>query len=142
MTVIPGLQIVKKSSFGSFAGGSVQESSGESAQGSAQGLRDLFAPLDHLLIRGGDPRLTIDAVSGVNDYGCGPAPEPETWNFASSTASSISERAYTRAELAREELMRTAIMAGVEEAFDARIEEMREELRAHLGLSASEVDVV
>jgi hypothetical protein len=69
-------------------------------------------------------------------------PSPETWNFASSTASSISARAYGRAELAREELMGTAITAGVEEAFDARIEQMREELSAHLELSAAEVDVV
>jgi hypothetical protein len=110
--------------------------------GSGQGLRDLFAPLDHLLAGGGDPRLTLDPARGVNEYGCGPTPSPETWNFASSTASSISERAYARAERAREELMRTAIMAGVEEAFDARIEEMREELSTHLGLSAAEVDVV
>ena len=112
------------------------------ASGSGPSLRDLFAPLDRLLVAGGDPRLTLDSVSGVNEYGCGPVPSPETWNFASSTASSISERAYARAELAREELMGAAIMAGVEEAFDARIEEMREELSTHLGLSAAEVDVV
>jgi hypothetical protein len=128
------LQIAKASGF--------RPSDGGSAPGSGQGLRDLFAPLDHLLVGGGDPRLTLDSVSGVNEYGCGPVPSPETWNFASSTASSISERAYARAELAREELMRAAIMAGVEEAFDARIEEMREQLSAHLGLSAAAVDVV
>jgi hypothetical protein len=110
--------------------------------GPAHGLRDLFAPLEHLLVRGGDPRLALDPAEGVNEYGCGPAPSPETWNFASSTASSISERAYARAELAREELMRRAILAGVEEAFDARIEEMREELRTHLQVSSAEVDVV
>jgi selenocysteine lyase/cysteine desulfurase len=138
MTAIPELLIANKSSFGSVDGGSLQEP----AKGSAQGLCDLFAPLDHLLIRGGDPRLTLDPVRGVNQYGCGPVPAPETWNFASSTASSISERAYARAELARQELTRTAIVAGVEEAFDARIEGMREELKAHLQLSASEVDVV
>jgi selenocysteine lyase/cysteine desulfurase len=128
------LQIAKASGF--------RPSDGGSAPGSGQDLRDLFAPLDYLLVGGGDPRLTLDSVSGVNEYGCGPVPSPETWNFASSTASSISERAYARAELAREELMRTAITAGVEEAFDARIEEMREELSAHLGLSAAAVDVV
>jgi hypothetical protein len=133
-SVATRLQIAKASGFRPPVGGS--------AQGSGQDLRDLFAPLDHLLVGGGDPRLTLDSVSGVNEYGCGPVPSPETWNFASSTASSISERAYARAELAREELMRAAIMAGVEEAFDARIEEMREQLSAHLGLSAAEVDVV
>ena len=133
-SAITPLQIAKASGF--------RPSNGGSGQGSGQGLRDLFAPLDHLLAGGGDPRLTLDSVSGVNEYGCGPVPSPETWNFASSTASSISARAYGRAELAREELMGTAITAGVEEAFDARIEQMREELSAHLELSAAEVDVV
>jgi hypothetical protein len=127
---VPGLQIAKASGLRPSDGGS------------GPTLRDLFAPLDQLLVHGGDPRLTLDSVSGVNEYGCGAAPSPEIWNFASSTASSISERAYARAELAREQLMRTAIMAGVEEAFDARIEEMREELRAHLKLSAAEADIV
>ena len=133
-SAITPLQIAKASGF--------RPSNGGSGQGSGQGLRDLFTPLDHLLAGGGDPRLTLDSVSGVNEYGCGPVPSPETWNFASSTASSISARAYGRAELAREELMGTAITAGVEEAFDARIEQMREELSAHLELSAAEVDVV
>jgi hypothetical protein len=135
---VPRLQIAKASGLRPSDGGPGQESAPESTQG----LRDLFAPLDQLLVRGGDPRLTLDSVSGVNEYGCAAAPSPEIWNFASSTASSISERAYARAELAREQLMRRAIMAGVEEAFDARIEEMREELRAHLKLSAAEADIV
>ena len=105
-------------------------------------LRNLFAPLQDLLTCGGDPRLTVDPASGRNAYGCGPTPSPQTWSFASSTASSISERAYKRVALAREELMQSAITAGLEAALDARIEEMRCELRAHLRLSAGDVDVV
>jgi hypothetical protein len=108
----------------------------------ADGPRDLFAPLDDLLVRGGDPRVTLDPASRVNGYGCGPSPAPEIVAFASSTASPISERAYARVALAREELMRSAIESGFEEAYDARLEEMRETLRAHLQLSAAEVDVV
>ena len=84
--------------------------------------------------RGGDPRLTLDPISRLNDYGCGPAPAPQTLSFASSTASPISERGYERAGLAREELMRSAIALGLEEALDERIEAMREELKAHLAL--------
>src|SRR5580693_3483238 len=68
-------------------------------------LRDLFATLDDLLACGGDPRLTLDPISRLNDYGCGPSPLPQTSSFASSTASTISERGYERAGLAREELM-------------------------------------
>jgi hypothetical protein len=110
--------------------------------GPARGLRELFAPLHDLLACGGDPRLTLDPARGINAYGCEPMPTPEIWSFASSTASSISERAYRRAGLAREQLMGSTIAMRLDAAFDARIEEMREELRAHLGLSASEVDVV
>jgi hypothetical protein len=110
--------------------------------GPGRGLRDLFAPLEDLVACGGDPRLTIDPAHGVNEYGCGPKPSPQIWNFASSTASSISEQAYERAGFAREQLMRSTISAGLEAACDARIEEMREELRAHLQLCTSEVDVV
>ena len=106
------------------------------------GLRDLFAPLDDLLLRGGDPRLALDPARGLNEYGCGPQPSPDILGFASSTASPISERAYQRASVAREELMRSSIAVGFEEAFDARIEEMREALRADLLLSGADADIV
>jgi hypothetical protein len=104
------------------------------ADGAASGLRDLFAPLDDLLTCGGDPRLALDKAK-LNSYGCGPSPSPEIWAFASSTASTISERAYARAGLAREALMRAAIDVGLDEAFDTRIEAMREELKSCLQLS-------
>jgi hypothetical protein len=109
--------------------------------GPRYGLRDLFTPLDTLLVSGGDPRLTIDPCDGLNAYGCAPMPSPEIWNFASSTASSISEAAYERAALAREELVHKSLFDEVEVAFDARTEDMREELRGHLQL-APQVDIV
>jgi hypothetical protein len=91
---------------------------GRSGSGSA--MAELFLPLDHLLGGGGDPRLSIDAASGVNGYGCRPFPCPDTLSFASSTATSISQRGY-------------------DAAFDARIEAMRGELKACLGLSRADV---
>jgi hypothetical protein len=105
-------------------------------------LRDLFATLDDLLSSGGDPRLMLDPVSRLSDYGCGPSPLPQTLSFASSTASTISERGYERAGLAREELMRSAIAVGLEEALETRIEDMREELKSYLALPSKAVDVV
>src|SRR5215813_11500673 len=89
------------------------------------GLRDLFSTLDDLLGCGGDPRLMLDPISRLNDYGCGPSPSPHILSFASSTASTISERGYERAGLAREELMRAAIALGLENALEGRIEAMR-----------------
>jgi hypothetical protein len=105
-------------------------------------MAELFLPLDHLLAGGGDPRLSIDPASGVNGYGCRPFPCPDTLSFASSTATSISQRAYDRAQLAREALMQSAIATGIDAAFDARIEAMRDELKACLGLSRSGAEVV
>jgi hypothetical protein len=108
----------------------------------AAGFSDLFMPLDDLLVRGGDGRLALNGYRGINEYGCGPFPSPDTWCFSSSTASPISEMAYERVGLAREKLMRGAIAVGFEAAFEARAEEMRGELKAALELSASEVEVV
>jgi hypothetical protein len=106
------------------------------------GLRDLFSTLDDLLACGGDPRLMLDPISRLNDYGCGAAPAPHMLSFASSTASAISEHGYERAGLAREELMRSAISVGLEQALDDRIEAMRGELKAHLALADDGADVV
>ncbi|TQF36599.1 hypothetical protein UNPF46_21500 [Bradyrhizobium sp. UNPF46] len=109
--------------------------------GSRYRLRDLFTPLDTLLVSGGDPRLALDPSDRLNGYGCAASPEPEIWNFASSTASTISQAAYDRAALAREELMHKCLFDEVEVAFDARCEDMRHELRGHLQL-APRVDIV
>ena len=109
---------------------------------SASAMADLFAPLDRLLSGGGDPRLTINPASGLNEYGCQPFPCPDTLSFSSSTATSISERAYDRAHEARNSLMQSAIAVGIDAAFDARVEAMRDELKACLGLSRTRADVV
>src|SRR5580658_4158068 len=79
---------------------------------SASAMAELFAPLASLLAAGGDPRLAINPASGLNEYGCRPTPCPDTLSFSSSTATSISERAYGRTEAAREALMRSAIEIG------------------------------
>ncbi len=48
------------------------------------------AGLDSLLVAGGDERIALDPVTGLNKYGCGVAPEREGLAFSSSTASTIS----------------------------------------------------
>jgi hypothetical protein len=108
----------------------------------AEGWRQLFSPLDDLVAGGGDPRIALDPARGINAYGCGSSPSPDIFHFASSTASPIAERAYQRASVAREELMRWSSAAGFEDAFDTRIEQMREALRDHLGLAAADADMV
>ncbi|MCK1722736.1 hypothetical protein [Bradyrhizobium sp. 141] len=124
-----------------MSAGASRLSEPDRADGSRYRLRDLFTPLDTLLVSGGDPRLALDAGDRVNGYGCAASPEPEIWNFASSTASTISQAAYDRAALAREELMHKCLFDEVQIAFDARCEDMRDELRGHLQLPPR-VDVV
>ena len=114
----------------------------EARSRSASAMGELFQPLERVLVGGGDPRLKIDPVRGINGYGCEALPCPDTLSFASSTATSISERAYARAGDARESLMQSAIAVGIEQTLDARLEAMRGELKDHLGLSRSGVDVV
>jgi hypothetical protein len=106
---------------------------------SAAAMAELFAPLDLLLGCGGDPRLRLNPATGANEYGCQPFPCPDTLSFASSTATSVSVRAYARAGQAREALMQSAISVGIDAAFDARIEAMRDELKNHLGLSNADI---
>ena len=47
----------------------------------------------HLLVQGGDERITLDPATGRNRYGCGPAPD-DALAFGSSTASTISASAF------------------------------------------------
>jgi hypothetical protein len=106
------------------------------------GLRDLMVPLEHLLISGGDARLSINPETGCNEYGCRPLPSLEPVGFSSSTATQISAWAYESAGRARDSLLQSAITLGTDEAFDSRIEAMRDELKQHLGLSGTGVEVI
>lgn len=105
----------------------------------AEALGALFKPLSFLLVEGGDPRLAIDPAGRANVYGCRPHPTPGTLAFSSSTATSISERAYRRAECSREELIKQSIEFGVLEAFDCQVERMRQSLRTCLELDSADI---
>lgn len=103
-------------------------------------LAALFAPLERLLAGGGDTRLAIDPATKLNGYGCRPSPRPDAFTFASSTATSISDRAFLRAGAARDTLLASAIIR--EDAFEARLEDLRGELAQALGLAGSGVSIV
>jgi hypothetical protein len=53
--------------------------------------------VQRLLIQGGDERIALDAATGLNRYACAAVPFPGEITFASSTASTISDRAYAAA---------------------------------------------
>jgi hypothetical protein len=105
-------------------------------------LGEVFAALDQILASGGDARLHIDPATRLNGYGCRPSPRPEAFTFASSTATSISERAYAAAEAEQQELIRAGLRQGFESAVDDRCERLRDELRQVLDLRESGVEIV
>jgi hypothetical protein len=105
-------------------------------------LGEIFAPLESLLASGGDTRLRLDPVTRLNGYGCRPYPRPEAFTFASSTATSISPRAFAAAEAVRHDLIRAGLRRGLEPAFDAIVEAQRHELKRLLGLGDTATDVV
>jgi flavin-binding protein dodecin len=97
----------------------------------------LFQSLPSLLASGGDQRLTL--TGGVNAYGCKPQPDPRLLDFASSTASTISEAAYACAACARDALLYATARDGSEQAFDDAVERARRALRRHLDIGEAEV---
>lgn len=108
----------------------------------ADALKSLFQPLPFLLSGGGDVRLEVSPVTKMNVYGCQPAPRPHALAFSSSTATSISERAYLRALQARDELIEESISSGFVAAFDVQIERMRKSLTANLDLDGRGTEIV
>ena len=98
-----------------------------------------FAPLPILLLEGGDDRLAIDPTTGLNSYGCAPSPRAGVIAFSSSTASTISERAWRRASFARAVLRRELSRQPLAEALDIRVEATRRSLKTYLGLGDGEV---
>jgi hypothetical protein len=108
----------------------------------ASPLFPLFAPLGNLLQSGGDERLSLLPNTHSNQYGCSTVPRPGILECASSTATTISKRAYRRAEGARSDLLHEIALNGADTAFESRIEALRCDLRSLLGLSAGDADIV
>jgi len=66
-----------------------------------RGIWSRLGTADALMETGGDIRLQCDPRSALNGYGCSHRPRPWAVTFASSTASSSSERGYLAADLER-----------------------------------------
>ncbi|MDB4988127.1 MAG: hypothetical protein JWN04_3305 [Myxococcaceae bacterium] len=101
----------------------------------------LLGPTEYLLGSGGDVRLSINPATGLNAYGCSPRPRSWAVTFASSTASSISERGYAQAEQARLRILRGALEHSGEWSELEATEQVRQGLREHYGLVA-DVEIV
>jgi hypothetical protein len=98
------------------------------ARATAGRLADLWpilGPAEHLMGIGGDVRLRLDPETGLNQYGCSSRPRSWAVTFASSTASSISERGYAGAERGRRRLLAEALEKGAAEGARAQAERIR-----------------
>ncbi len=99
-------------------------------------LWPLLGPAEYLMGIGGDVRISLDPDTGLNAYGCSPRPRPWAVTFASSTASSISERGYAGAESARRRLLRAAASRGADESLRAEADAIRHALVDFYGVPA------
>jgi hypothetical protein len=91
----------------------------------------LLGPTEWLMEQGGDARLATDPFTGLNGYGCSHRPRPWAVTFASSTASSSSERGYLGAEAARRRMIAESFVTSAGEAVTAEAERVRQALATH-----------
>ncbi len=96
---------------------------------------DLLGPTETLMATGGDARLAIDPGTGLNHYGCSHRPRPWAVTFASSTASSLSERGFAGAEAARKRVATATLAGRLPEALVHETERVRDSLGRHYGLA-------
>jgi hypothetical protein len=96
---------------------------------------DLGQPADAILQSGGDARLKVNPATGLNGYGASHTPRPWAITFASSTASSTSERGYAAAEAARANLAADAKHRGPDKALTAEANAIRQALAQAYGLT-------
>jgi hypothetical protein len=87
-----------------------------------------------LLTAGGDGRITLDAVTGLNRYGSGPMPDAAIAAFGSSTASTISTAAFAAVERLAGRLSEEAARDSEADIYRQELERIRTKLTWLLGL--------
>ncbi|MCJ8354336.1 hypothetical protein [Novacetimonas hansenii] len=95
-------------------------------------------PTETLMALGGDARLSIDPTTGLNHYGCSHRPRPWAVTFASSTASSLSERGFAGAEAARLRLIAAALSDPHADVPAALTTEIHDGIARYFGLRGDE----
>jgi hypothetical protein len=88
---------------------------------------------------GGDSRVSLDAASGLNKYGCSAVPRRSSVAFSSCTASCPSEVGYRAAENTRQRLLGSAMGdATLLTAFASAVEDTRQGLAMAIGLDRAD----
>jgi hypothetical protein len=100
-----------------------------------QRLWPLAASAENLLVQGGDERLSLDPVTGLNRYLCSPMPRPDVLAFGSCTASSISAPGLRAAERCRRALLLDAAGSTAEGAIERATHATASRLLDHFGIA-------
>ena len=87
-----------------------------------------------LLTSGGDHRIALDGITGVNRYGCGAQPDPGVCAFGSSTASTISAASFAAVERLAGRLSEQAALASQGEVYRQELDRIRGKMTWLLGL--------
>ena len=93
-------------------------------------------PAESLMAGGGDARLIVDPQTGLNHYGCSHRPRPWAITFASSTASSLSERGFGGAEASRRRIAAACLKGDYAAAARQEAQAVRQGIAAHYGLAS------
>jgi hypothetical protein len=89
-----------------------------------------------LLASGSDARIRFDPATGLNSYHCRPCPWPGEISFSSSTATTISSRAYAAAGAVFRELRRAKSAGRFARVFSRMTDEVRDGIRSQFELAA------
>ncbi len=102
----------------------------------------LLGTSESIMETGGDVRLLRDPQTGLNGYGCSHRPRPWAITFASSTASSVSERGYQAADRARLRITAALLNSGNRRVITHAVGSMRRRIRTSLGVPTSTLIVL
>lgn len=94
-----------------------------------------------LMVEGGDARIHLIHNGHLNGYGCQPWPRPQEISFSSTTASTISQPAYSAADAACQILFNSDNRKPLSHVFEELVEKVKEDIKALLELDA-EAEVV
>jgi hypothetical protein len=102
-------------------------------------MRPCSGDMFECLLSGGDERLALDEVSGLNKYGHGVWPLPRALAFGSSTASTISPGAFEVAGALHRQLTENLKTQPASRLYERGMTAIRDRLCATLGLTDTDV---
>jgi hypothetical protein len=92
-------------------------------------LWPLLAPTENIMETGGDIRLLVDPQTRLNGYGASHRPRPWAITYASTTASSISERGYAAADSARRATTAAMLRTGARNPIGRQLAAVRSRIK-------------